>query len=254
MRKKVILIIFSILIATLIFIPTQSITKVDMSHTLESASLAHLMGTDNLGKDVFALFANGCKRTLLVVFTATIISVVVGAPLGLMGGYVGGIFEIIIQFIADFSLVIPSFIVALIFSSIFGFSPINAGIVLGLMGTGEYINQMLILTKTIKNEDFITSEVIAGISNFKIIFYHILPNVKNALLTFMANRASGVVLSYAGLAYIGLGTDLTNPDWGTMIYQYRLYIVTNPSLVLFPTLGIFGLSLFFHLMFDNTTL
>lgn len=249
--RKIFMALFIVFIAFLLLVPTQSVTKVDMTNTFAGISAQNWMGTDNLGRDVFSLFANGCRRTLEVVAIATVVGLSLGTILGLLAGYYGGLLETIIQFISDLLLIIPGFIVALVFMGIFGFSPINAGIVLGISGVGGYCQQLMILTRQLKYDEFILSERIIGIGNMRIIFRHILPNLKNALLTFMANHASSAVISYAGLAYIGLGTDVTTPDWGSMIYQNRLYIVNYPGLVLWPTVGIFMLALFFHLMFDN---
>ncbi|MGN0204446.1 MAG: ABC transporter permease [Coprococcus sp.] len=249
--RRFIIILFVAFIVFLMLAPTQSVTKVDMTNTFAGPSPEHWLGTDNLGRDVFSMVANGCRRTLEVVVIATVVGLLSGTVLGLLAGYYGGLLETIIQFLSDLLLIIPSFIVALVFMGIFGFSPFNAGVVLGIGGIGGYCQQMMILSKQLKYDEFILSERIIGISDLRIIFRHILPNVKNALLTFMANHASSAVVSYAGLAYIGLGTDVTTPDWGSMIYQNRLYIVNYPGLVLWPTLGIFMLALFFHLMFDN---
>lgn len=233
--------------------PTQSITKVDLAHALENPTAEHWFGTDNLGRDVFSLMVMGCARTLTVVFIATGISLLVGSIIGLLGGFFGGIVETIVQFIGDFSLVIPSFIAALIFTAIFGFNPVGLGVIFGIMGIGEYVIQVMILTKQLKVQEYIVGEYIIGVKSLSIIFKSIFPNLLNPLLTFLGNRASMVILGYAGLAYIGLGADVTNPDWGSMIYQYRMYIIDHPLLVIWPTAGIFVLSLFFHLMFDNTS-
>ena len=98
------------------------------------------MGTDNLGRDVYALLLAGGVRTLEVVFLATAISFLTGTVLGMIAGYYGGIFGSIIQFLSDFSLVIPSFIVALTMSALFGFNIMMAGIVFGIGQMGEYVN------------------------------------------------------------------------------------------------------------------
>ena len=91
-----------------------------------------------------------------------------------------------------------------------------------------------------------------GLGKWRLLFFHVLPNIYRQLLVFLGNRAAGVVVQYAGLAFIGLGTDITNPDWGTLLYQYRAYLTTDPALVLYPTAAIAVLVLFFHFMFDST--
>ena len=252
-RSRITALVFLILFVTLMLLPTQSITKTDLTHALEGPSAAHWLGTDNIGRDLFSLLVNGCFRTLLVVAVATGTAIVTGVLLGLVSGWFGGIPGLVIQFLTDFSLIVPSFIAALVFTALFGFSLPGIGAVLGLTGFGEYANQVTALTKRLKGEEYILNERALGIRTSGILVRHILPNIADAVLTFLANSAGSVVLSYAGLAFIGLGTDAASPDWGTMIYQYRIYLTEEPQLVLWPTLGILLLSLFFHLMFDNTS-
>lgn len=89
------------------------------------------------------------------------------------------------------------------------------------------------------------------LSVFIHIFAHILPNICRQLLIYLGNKASSVTLQYAGLAFIGLGTDVTSPDWGTLLYQYRSYLFTCPRLVLCPAAAICLLALWFHVLFDS---
>ena len=91
-----------------------------------------------------------------------------------------------------------------------------------------------------------------GLSRPRIIFFHVLPNICRQLLVFMGNKAANVVNLYAGLAFIGLGTDITNPDWGTLLYQYRSYMTTYPMLVIWPTLFIALLTICLHATFDSS--
>lgn len=251
MKKKISISIFIGFILLIMILPTKNIVAVNLDNTFQGISLAHPLGTDNLGRDVYSLMVEGCIRTLIVVLISTIISMTCGVILGMISGYFGGHIETAIQFLADFTLIIPSFISALVFTAIFGLTPVSVGVVLGLTNMGEYIIQVTSLTKSMKKMEFIKAEIVLGIPDYKIICKHILPNISKPLLTFMGNRASSVTLQYASLAFIGLGTDVTNPDWGTMLYQYRVYIINEPMLVLWPTLGIFLLALFFHVVFDN---
>ena len=117
--RRFIVILFVVFIAFLMLAPTQSVTKVDMANTFAGTSPEHWLGTDNLGRDVFSMVANGCRRTLEVVVIATVVGLLAGTVLGLLAGYYGGLLETIIQFLSDLLLIIPSFIVALVFMGIF---------------------------------------------------------------------------------------------------------------------------------------
>ena len=143
---------------------------------------------------------------------------------------------------------------ALIFSALFGFSAPMAGIIFGIGNMGQYINLSEGLTTGMKGKDFISASISIGLSEKSVLFSHIFPNIMNQLFVYLGNNASSVVLQYAGLAFIGLGTDVTNPDWGTLLYQYRVYLLSYPRLVVIPIIAICLLALFFHFAFDNARL
>lgn len=253
MRRKYILWgLFILFVLFLFLVPHQNIKLTDLLNTCQGCSSTHWLGTDNLGRDLFALMVTGGQRTLIVVFLATVISFTGGSLLGMIGAYEGGIVKTIIQFIADFVTVIPSLVMALIFSALFGFSAPMAGIIFGIGNLGQYINLADGLTSEIKEKEFISAEVSIGLKRRTILFLHIFPNILKQLLVYLGNNASSVVLQYAGLAFIGLGTDVTNPDWGTLLYQYRGYILTYPRMVIVPIIAACLLALFFHFAFDDS--
>jgi peptide/nickel transport system permease protein len=256
MKKRLLrppVVILAAFICFLIFAPHQNYLKTDVLNTFAAPSSSHWLGTDNLGRDVYALLLAGGIRTLEVVGIATAISFLGGTLLGMLAGYYGGLGSDIIQFLSDFSMVIPSFIVAMTMSSLFGFHVVMAGIVFGIGHMGSYLNQACILTQSLKAHEFIASEQILGLSHLQIIFFHIFPNICRQLFVFMGNKAATVVNLYAGLAFIGLGTDITNPDWGTLLYQYRTYLTSYPLLVLWPALFIAVLTICLHATFDSSS-
>ena len=252
MKKKLILwAFFAVFVLFLFLVPHQNIKLTDILNTYQGCSREHLLGTDNLGRDLFALMVTGGQRTLLVVFIATLISFIGGSLLGMIAAYEGGLLRSLIQFIADFVTVVPSLVMALIFSALFGFSAPMAGVIFGIGNIGQYINLAEGLTSGMKERDFISAETSIGLPRASILFLHIFPNIMRQLFVYMGNNASSVVLQYAGLAFIGLGTDVTNPDWGTLLYQYRVYVLTYPRLVICPIAAICLLALIFHFAFDD---
>lgn len=249
--KTLIWIAFAAFVLFLLFVPHQNVKITDLTATFAGFSSEHWLGTDNLGRDLFALMVVGGQRTLVVVLIATLISFVGGSLLGMVAAYRGGLVRTVVQFIADFVTVVPSLVVALVFSALFGFSAVMAGVVFGIGNMGQYINLADELTAQAKARDFVNAEKSLGVSAPGILFLHILPNIARRLFVYMGNNASSVVLQYAGLAYIGLGVDTTNPDWGTLLYDYRLYLLTDPELVIVPMVAVCLLALFFHFAFDN---
>ena len=250
-RKILLVLLFFLVVIFMAAGPRQNIKTVDLGNKFAGASSMHWFGTDNLGRDVYSLVAAGGLRTLEVTAIAVSISFLSGCLLGMAGAFWGGILRSVVQFVSDFFLIIPSFILALVFSAVFGFSPLLIGIVLGIGNMGDYINQSLDLSLSLIKEDFIISEKIIGARKLRIMFLHVLPNIAGQLLVFLGNRAGSMVIQYAGLAYIGLGTDYTNPDWGALLYQYRPFLIRHPLLVLWPAGAICLLTVFFHLLFDS---
>lgn len=232
------------------FAPHADPTIVHLDEVLKGPSRAHLLGTDPLGRDLFALMKAGSLRSLLVVVVGSGVSVILGVGLGLVGGTYGGLCRELVRLFADFTLIIPSFILALILASLVGLSPLGTGFILGFLDSGNYIHQVMALVERIQEAPFLLALEKLTIPTWKR-FGHILRNLAPVVKTNLGNRAGGLILTYAGLAFVGLGTDMTAPDWGTMLYQYRLYIFERPGLILWPSLGIAALSALFLLLFDK---
>ena len=252
MKKRYLLCIF-ITFVILIMIVTgyKDSVKTNLSDTFAPISMEHYFGTDHLGRDIFSLIVDGAVRTLATVLIASLISVFFGLIFGMLGGFFGKTLETIIVFFTDMLMIVPSFIMALIISAIFGLNPVTAGITLGITGIGTYTNQAMILTRQVKNRGFILSEKALGIPSFLIMTRHILPNIITPILAALGSMVSAIALQYASLSFIGLGSDITKPDWGALLYQYRVYIIDKPSMLFFPSMAIFSLAFISYVIFDD---
>ena len=252
MKKRYLLCILPvILIIIMILTGYKDSVKTNLSETFAPISLKHYFGTDHLGRDIFSLIVDGAVRTLATVVIASLISVSFGLILGMLGGYFDKSLEIVIVFFTDMLMIVPSFIMALIISAIFGLNPVTAGITLGITGIGTYTNQAMILTRQVKSRGFILSEKALGIPSLLIITRHILPNIITPILAALGSTVSSIALQYASLSFIGLGADITKPDWGALLYQYRVYIIDKPSMLFFPCLAIFSLAYASFMIFDD---
>lgn len=252
-KKRVMIGTVTLVLLTLVcLLPHADPTRVDLAHEFAPVSMAHPMGTDDLGRDLWALFATGYWRSLLVVLTTSLTSIVIGIPTGLVAGYVGGPIDALITTVTDLTMVVPSFIAALLVTSVVGLTPVTAGIVLGNFGAGAYVNQARALAHELTLRPYVESEILFGTRTTTILVRHILPGMVAPIGSYFGATASGAVLAYAGLAFIGLGVDSTVPDWGTMLYQYRTQ-VDHPMLLICPGLGIFVLAVVFQLVFDGSS-
>ena len=252
MKKRYLLYILPIILITIMIVTGyRDSVKTNLSETFAPISLKHYFGTDHLGRDIFSLIVDGAVRTLATVVIASLISVSFGLILGMLGGYFGKSLEIVIVFFTDMLMIVPSFIMALIISAIFGLNPVTAGITLGITGIGTYTNQTMILTRQIKNRGFILSEKALGIPSSMIMTRHILPNIITPILAALGSTVSSIALQYASLSFIGLGADITKPDWGALLYQYRVYIIDKPLMLFFPCMAIFSLAYASFVIFDD---
>ena len=252
MKKRYLLYILPVILITIMIVTGyRDSVKTNLSGTFAPISFEHYFGTDHLGRDIFSLIVDGAVRTLATVVIASLISVSFGLILGMLGGYFGKSLEIVIVFFTDMLMIVPSFIMALIISAIFGLNPVTAGITLGITGIGTYTNQTMILTRQVKNRGFILSEKALGIPSFMIMTRHILPNIITPILAALGSTVSSIALQYASLSFIGLGADITKPDWGALLYQYRVYIIDKPLMIFFPCMAIFSLAYASFMIFDD---
>lgn len=240
-----------VIIVICALLPTQNPKMVSVDNRFLPMSSKHLLGTDDLGKDIFALMVVGFNRTITVLISACLTSVIVGCTIGTISGYFGGNIRILVRVFADISMVVPSLLVALIVIMVVGNSPFAIGMALGIYGIGTFVYQSENLTRKMLDEEFIIAEKLLGTPTHKILLSHIMKNNLPPIMAVLAAQGGNVILSYASLTFIGLGSDITTPDWGSMLYQYRFYIVERPVLILWPTLGILSLSLFMYYMFDD---
>lgn len=251
--KRVIIFLNLILILFLIILLNR--VKLDVGVHLDDSFLGvssdHLFGTDNLGRDVFSLIVVGGKRTLEVLVITTLIAFIFGTSLGLVSGYFENGFSKGIKLMADLFMIVPSLVSAMIITAIFGITPLSAGLALGIFGIGSYLNQTENLTKREKHMEYIKASQLFEVPVVIILFKRIFPNISKELYVNLGNTAVATIISYSSLTFIGLGSDFSQPDWGTMLYEYRIYMISHPFLIIIPTLCIFWLSLSLNIIFEN---
>jgi peptide/nickel transport system permease protein len=224
-----IIVFFAVLaIAPALFVgPLETVTSAS-GKRLEPPSSTHLLGTDNLGRDVLNLTVHGARISMLIGFLATIVTLVIGAVLGIVSGFVGGRTDTVIMRITDFFLVLPTFVLALII----------APIVLDIIGTGEILGIRTTLfvivivigitswattariirsqTMSVKERAFIDRARVIGSGPWRMMRVHILPNVTGLIVANAVLIFAGAILTETTLAFIGLG-DPFAPSWGQIL-------------------------------------
>lgn len=135
-------------------------------------------------------------------------------------------------------------------TALFGLHPNTAGIALGLGSWGPYAILTHSLARRVLVQPYIDATKAIGVSPLRLLRKHIVPNIIDTVLTYLANDAGRNVLNYAALAFLGLGANTSRPDWGAMLFEYRMFIFQNPLLMLWPGVAIFFTSLLFNVLFD----
>lgn len=222
-KNKLILIGTSILITLIIvsfigplFIK-QDISSVDLYNISSPPSGEHLLGTDDLGRDVLARLLYGGRVSLLVGVFATMLQVMIGTILGVLAGYFGGVIDAIIMRIVDIVMCFPFFIVAIALAAIVGPSVVNLIIIIAILSWTDIARIVRAEVLSIKERDFIMASKAIGFNNLDIILKHIIPNVLSSILVATTLSMATAILMEASLSFLGMGVKPPMPSWGNML-------------------------------------
>jgi len=209
-------------------------TEQDLSASLAPPSAKHLLGADKMGRDLYSRLLYGGRVTLVSALGVVIISVIIGAPLGLFSGFYGGKFDSIVCRFCDVLLSFPSLLLAFLFVSAFGRGIINAVAALGIVYVPMITRLVRSLTLVEKNKTYVEASESIGFSRPYILFRHILPNCVYTVLVQLTLDLAYAILDLAALSFIGLGVSPPTADWGAMLQEGRNFLLQSPILALAP--------------------
>ena len=201
-------------------------------------TLAHLLGTDDLGRDQLSRIIYGTRISLSVGFLSILLGVVVGMVLGMVGGFLGGWFDQVVTILTDTLLAFPSLILALAVVAALGPNIINLVIALGVVRIPVYVRLARGQTLQVRTQDYVTAAYAVGTRRARIIRRHIVPNILTPLLVQATISISLAILDESILGFLGLGVRPPTPDWGTMINAAQGYLASDPWMMLGPALAI----------------
>lgn len=210
----------------------------DLNAISQKPSAKHILGTDDLGRDILSRIIHGTRISLLVGFVSVSISVAVGGGLGAVSGYYGGKLDNVIMRFMDVLLAIPSILLAIAIVSAFGGGIINVMIAVGISSVPSYARIVKAAVISIKENEFIEAARAIGASDLRIITKHILPNSMAPIIVQATLGVAGAILSAAGLSFIGMGIQPPTPEWGAMLSNGRHIIRTAWHVATFPGLAI----------------
>lgn len=212
--------IFTIILLAVIFAPfitSHNPVEVNLGQIAHSPSKEHILGTDKLGRDVFARILYGGRISILVGFSGAFMGALIGTILGAIAGYFGGKIDAIIVRISEVFLTFPNLIVILILASILGSGIMNIIIVFSLTGWMTTFRMIRAEFKALKEETYVEVVRSFGASNTRIIFKNILPNALSPIIVSFSINIAGFILAEAGLSFLGVGVPSDVPTWGNII-------------------------------------
>ncbi|WP_340161989.1 ABC transporter permease [uncultured Hoeflea sp.] len=211
----------------------------------------HLMGTDDLARDIFSRVVHGARLTLLVVALVAIIATPIGLLVGTVSGYFGGWVDTVLMRITDIFLAFPRLILALAFVAALGPGIENAIIAIAITSWPPYARLARAETLTIRNAEHIDAIRLQGASAPRIIWGHVVPLCLSSVIIRVTLDMAGIILTAAGLGFLGLGAQPPQPEWGAMIAGGRRFIIDYWWVATMPGIAIFAVSLGFNLLGDG---
>ena len=211
----------------------------------------HLLGTDELGRDIFSRIVYGARITLTIVALVAAIAPLVGLLVGTAAGYLGGWVEVVLMRLTDIFLAFPKLVLALAFVAALGAGIENAILAITLTAWPPYARIARAETLTIRNADFIAAVKLQGAGPVAILVGHIWPLCIASLVVRVTLDMAGIILTAAGLGFLGLGAQPPLPEWGAMISSGRKFVLDHWWVATLPGLAIFVVSLAFNLLGDG---
>lgn len=208
--------------------------QMDLMNRLSPPSAAHLLGTDEGGRDVLTRLLYGARVSLLIGVVPALLSLILGAALGVIAGYRGGLLDAIIMRIADVTLAFPSMLLAMVIMYALGGRIMNVFLTLTLMNWANVARVVRAQTMSLKNGEFAEAARVIGVSRARIMQRHILPNCLPTLLVLFTLNIPASILTESSLSFLGLGIQAPNASWGLMINMGRQYLYNAPWLCFVP--------------------
>lgn len=235
------MIILCVILYCVIFadvLATHDPNQVDLASTFASPSAEHFFGADKTGRDIFSRMLYGGRTSLLGALGVVAISIIIGVPLGLFSGYYGGKVDAVLMRICDVIVSFPALLLAFVFVTAFGRGLTNAVLALGII----YVPMLAKLTRSLvmveKNKTYVEAARSLGFSPTQIIFGQILPNCLSTMLVQLTLDLGYAMLDLAAMSFLGLGVQPPTSDWGAMLEEGRVYLMTHPLMALAPGIAI----------------
>ncbi len=223
----------------------------DLAQRLRPPNTAHWFGTDDLGRDIFARVVAGSRVTLLIIALVAVTVGPVGLLIGTVAGYAGGVVDMVLMRITDIFMAFPRLILALAFVAALKPGIENAVLAISITSWPPYARVARAETITLRDSEFIMAAKLQGASMARILWRHIVPLCLSSVIVRLTLDMAGVILTAAGLGFLGLGAQPPTPEWGAMVAAGRGFIIDQWWVATIPGAAIFMVSLGFNLLGDG---
>jgi ABC-type dipeptide/oligopeptide/nickel transport system permease subunit len=211
----------------------------DLANLLAGPGAAHLLGTDNVGRDILARVIWGTRVSLIAGFVSVAMAVLAGSVLGLVAGYSGGRVDGLVMRLIDAVLAFPPLVLALALGAVLGAGLVGVLIALGVVYTPTFARLMRGQVLTIKTREYVQAAHLLGAPGWRIVLRHILPNAATPVVVQASLSVAFAILAEASLSFLGLGVQPPEPSWGSMINAGRGYLQQAPWIVFGPGAALF---------------
>jgi len=248
-----IVIVFALIaiFADVLFDYETQIAGYNLRAKLQKPSMEHFFGTDEMGRDLFARLLYGTRYSMAIAFASVFFGVAVGLPLGAMCGYLGGKFDLIVMRLLDILRSIPGILLGIVIVAWLGQSTLNLIIAIAVGMIAPLASNARAAVLTVRNAEYVESARSIGISEWRIVMVHILPNCLSTILVQITLRVAGSIIAASSLSFLGLGVPIPSPEWGALLSAGRGYIRDASYLTMFPGLAIVILVLALNLLGDG---
>lgn len=224
----------------------------DLPNKLQPPSAEHIMGTDNLGRDIAIRILHGARVSLTVSLVSVTLSLLIGVFLGELAGFSGGVIDSIIMRLMDIVLAFPGLLLAIVIVAFLGPGLRNAMIAIGIIGIPSYARLSRSMAISIREEEYIEATRALGASTWRNLFRHVLPNSLAPIIVQTTLSLGTAVIETAALGFLGLGQQPPFPEWGKMLAESQRFLLTGSWWALaFPGLAIVMTVLGFNLLGDG---
>lgn len=234
----VVIVLFIIMAVFAPLISPYDYAKQDLTSTYQTPNSKHLLGTDNLGRDMLSRIMYGARISLVIGFSSVLVSLILGGILGCIAGFYGGKTDTVIMRIMDMMLAIPSVLLAIVIAAVLGTGVFNLILAIGISSIPSYARIVRATILSVRNQEYVEAARLSGCSDFRLIYRHIVPNILSPVIVQTTLSLGLAILNASGLSFLGLGVQAPKPEWGSMLASSRGDMRLYPYLVIFPGIAI----------------